>query len=155
MVTVIKKYIGGKTKVPVLGKVPNIVLGGAALLLLVGGYYFVSKQGGLNIFGGGAPSANTSPPASIYIRVVPDKVRPNDYITLAGVFLDENKEATTVPAGYYRVLEDDNTGKGTQNVKASGTLGNNISQFVIQISTNEYNDGKSYTVEVSDEPSFL
>lgn len=155
---IISKFTKGQTNVPYVGKIPNFVLAGGALLLVgLGVYTFMNKEGGLNIQGASGPggTTNTAPPDSIYVRVVPDKVRPADYTTLAGVFLDAQKKATKVPTGYYRVLEDDNTAKGTQNIKASGILGNDVSQFVIQISTNEYRDGKSYTVEVSDNSGFL
>ena len=155
---IIQKFTKGQTKLPVIGEIPNIVLAGGALLLAGLGYYaFTNKGGGLNINGAAGPGdvTNTAPADSIYVRVVPDKVRPADYTTLAGAFLDAQKKATKVKTGYYRVLEDDNTAKGTQNIKANGTLGNDIAQFVIQISTNEYRDGKSYTVEVSDNPEFM
>lgn len=156
MVKVITKYLKGKTKVPFLGNTPNTWLAVGGLALLVGGY-LLYQNGNLNIFGGGTGEGvtNTAPVDSIYVKAVPDKVRPNDYITLAGVFLDNSKQPTLVNTGYYRVVEDDNTGKGTQSVKASGVVGNNIAQFVIQISTNGYQDGKSYSVEVSDSPEFL
>lgn len=153
--TIVKKVASGSTNIPYIGPIPNLVLGGGALLLAGLGFFIFTNKGGVMGGSTGGNITNTAPPQEIYVRVVPDKVRPNDYTTLAGVFLDANKKATKVPTGYYRVVEDDNTAKGTQNIKASGILGNDVSQFVIQISTAQYNDGKSYQVEVSDNPEFM
>ena len=148
------KVIKGSTQIPgTKMKVPNIVLGGGLSLLLIGGSYFLFKDN-IPFLQGGGEGLNTNPVETIHYRAIPEKVRPNEFFTIAGVFLDKDQNPTTVPEGFYRVTEDDGSGRGAENILTNGSLGQNISTFVRQISTNEFKREKVVTVEVSENSNF-
>lgn len=130
----------------------NMLIGG---VLLVAAYFFYSKYMKKDISNdleGAGLSQKSGPSDKIFINIEPEgkPVQSNAYMILKGYFADKENQAMTVPQGYYYIFRDTGLASGYQFVYA-GTLGQNVSNFRINVPTTFFQDG-SYEVVVSDEP---
>lgn len=123
------KIPGTKTSVPII-----VVAGVIGLPLGVAMLYILNDQLGLGLSlpglemlgleGGGEPSG----PAEVVIFTInPAQTFQGSTITLAGSFLDPAGTPATVSEGYYTILEDG------REIKATGSIGQNISTFNMDI----------------------
>lgn len=130
--------LGGKDVIgqkPLIKGVNNNIVYAGGLLLVLGAGFLISNPMLLGRLTGAPPPG---PPASV--QVTPPSVQPGQAVTIQGAF------NPPVPQAFYIV-----TNSQGQQV-ASGSLGNNVSQFSQQIPATNLPSG-SYTVTVSDSPS--
>ena len=133
-----RSYIKGNYSI-MNQKIPKVVaIGGGILLLLIGGYLAST-----NLDKGFGSATNIE-------LTAPEKARPRDSFTITGSFVDAAGAPIQVEQGYYRV-----TDAVTGVVKASGSLGQNISEYNTTISTLDYLDNREVNVTVADNPKFL
>lgn len=130
----------------------NMLIGGVALIAAWFIYTkYLKKDISTDLENQGL-SQKSGPSDKIFINIEPEgkAVPSNAYMILKGYFADKNNQAMTVPQGYYYIFRDTGLASGYQFVYA-GTLGQNVSNFRINVPTTFFQDG-SYEVVVSDEP---
>ena len=100
----------------------------------------------------GVPSVAQAPNVTFDIQGLNEKgeIRPNSPLKLVGQFTDESGSPVAVAQGLYYVYRTD-ANTGNKVVHSQGILGQNVSDFNVQVTTTNWPDGK-YAIDVSDYP---